>query len=274
MLRALSEYVVEGVPTLVGFHRALLETPEFAAGETCRDLVESPRARGAGRGARPERGGDRRGSRGRRLPTDEPPWAELARRRRAACGAVPPRPRRGREPDPGDGARGRGDRRRRRRSRPARLCRRGDEDGERGARSGGRHGLRADGRARRAGACGRRALRRDRGLERGLVAPQRARAPTPSVSAVTPRRSARCSPTLAPVGARQLRGARRLRGPVHRVRARRRAGSRPASRPTRSASSRGTSAGSPTKLATAITVSSRRISSANACEIPLKQRRR
>jgi acetyl-CoA/propionyl-CoA carboxylase biotin carboxyl carrier protein len=81
MLRALSEYVVEGVPTLVGFHRALLETPQFVAGETCRDLVESPElaARAAelvphaeGVGAEPS------------APTadGEPPWADLARRRR------------------------------------------------------------------------------------------------------------------------------------------------------------------------------------------------
>jgi acetyl-CoA/propionyl-CoA carboxylase biotin carboxyl carrier protein len=41
MLRALGEFRVEGVKTLVGFHRALLSHPRFAAGETCRDLVES-----------------------------------------------------------------------------------------------------------------------------------------------------------------------------------------------------------------------------------------
>jgi acetyl-CoA/propionyl-CoA carboxylase biotin carboxyl carrier protein len=41
MLRALAEFRVEGVKTLVGFHRALLSHPCFAAAETCRDLVES-----------------------------------------------------------------------------------------------------------------------------------------------------------------------------------------------------------------------------------------
>jgi acetyl-CoA/propionyl-CoA carboxylase biotin carboxyl carrier protein len=41
MLRALGEFRIEGVKTLVGFHRALLSHPCFAAGETCRDLVES-----------------------------------------------------------------------------------------------------------------------------------------------------------------------------------------------------------------------------------------
>jgi len=41
MLRALGEFVVEGPPTLIGFHRALLQTPCFVAGETCHGVVES-----------------------------------------------------------------------------------------------------------------------------------------------------------------------------------------------------------------------------------------
>jgi len=41
MLRALGELEIGGVTTLVGFHRALLSHPAFAAGETCRGLVES-----------------------------------------------------------------------------------------------------------------------------------------------------------------------------------------------------------------------------------------
>ena len=41
MLRALEEFVVEGPATLVGFHRALLSTPCFIAGETCSGIVES-----------------------------------------------------------------------------------------------------------------------------------------------------------------------------------------------------------------------------------------
>jgi acetyl-CoA/propionyl-CoA carboxylase, biotin carboxylase, biotin carboxyl carrier protein len=41
MLRALDEYEVGGVTTLLGFHRALLEHPCFVAGETCHGLVES-----------------------------------------------------------------------------------------------------------------------------------------------------------------------------------------------------------------------------------------
>ena len=41
MLRALGEYRIEGVQTLVGFHRALLAQPCFRAGETCEGIVES-----------------------------------------------------------------------------------------------------------------------------------------------------------------------------------------------------------------------------------------
>jgi acetyl-CoA/propionyl-CoA carboxylase biotin carboxyl carrier protein len=41
MLRALDEYEVGGITTLLGFHRALLEHPCFVAGETCHGVVES-----------------------------------------------------------------------------------------------------------------------------------------------------------------------------------------------------------------------------------------
>ena len=41
MLRALEEYRIEGVTTLLGFHRALLEHPCFAQGDTCHGIVES-----------------------------------------------------------------------------------------------------------------------------------------------------------------------------------------------------------------------------------------
>ncbi len=40
MLRALGEYEIEGLTTLIGFHRALLATDQWARGETCRDLLE------------------------------------------------------------------------------------------------------------------------------------------------------------------------------------------------------------------------------------------
>jgi acetyl-CoA/propionyl-CoA carboxylase biotin carboxyl carrier protein len=40
MLRALSEYEIEGLRTLIPFHSALLATGQWARGETCRDLLE------------------------------------------------------------------------------------------------------------------------------------------------------------------------------------------------------------------------------------------
>ena len=40
MLRALGEYEIEGLKTLVPFHRALLSSEQWARAETCRDLVE------------------------------------------------------------------------------------------------------------------------------------------------------------------------------------------------------------------------------------------
>ena len=41
MLRALSEFEIGGITTLLGFHRALLDHPCFVAGETCHGVVES-----------------------------------------------------------------------------------------------------------------------------------------------------------------------------------------------------------------------------------------
>jgi acetyl-CoA/propionyl-CoA carboxylase biotin carboxyl carrier protein len=40
MLRALAEYEIEGLKTLIPFHQALLATEQWAKGETCRDLLE------------------------------------------------------------------------------------------------------------------------------------------------------------------------------------------------------------------------------------------
>jgi acetyl-CoA/propionyl-CoA carboxylase, biotin carboxylase, biotin carboxyl carrier protein len=40
MLRALSEYEIGGLKTLLPFHAALLATEQWARGETCRDLLE------------------------------------------------------------------------------------------------------------------------------------------------------------------------------------------------------------------------------------------
>src|SRR5437763_790515 len=39
MLRALHEYEIEGLRTLIPFHQALLATEQWARGETCRDLI-------------------------------------------------------------------------------------------------------------------------------------------------------------------------------------------------------------------------------------------
>jgi len=41
MLRALGEYEIEGLKTLLPFHRTLLETRQWHDAETCRDLVEN-----------------------------------------------------------------------------------------------------------------------------------------------------------------------------------------------------------------------------------------
>ncbi len=40
MLRALGEYEIGGLTTLIPFHKALLATAQWAGGETCRDLME------------------------------------------------------------------------------------------------------------------------------------------------------------------------------------------------------------------------------------------
>jgi len=40
MIRALEEYEIEGLKTLIPFHKALLATDQWAKGETCRDLLE------------------------------------------------------------------------------------------------------------------------------------------------------------------------------------------------------------------------------------------
>ena len=59
MLRALGEFEIGGITTLLGFHRALLEHPCFVEGATCHGVVESEelaeRARGALRAAQRRR---------------------------------------------------------------------------------------------------------------------------------------------------------------------------------------------------------------------------
>jgi acetyl-CoA/propionyl-CoA carboxylase biotin carboxyl carrier protein len=112
MLRALDEFVIEGPPTLLGFHQALLGHPCFVEGATCHGLVESkmlaqqaeklshrktsvaPSSDGAVRARQQEVEVD-----GRLFSVTvvepEPPWSELARRRRERSEA-------------GDGAGGKG----------------------------------------------------------------------------------------------------------------------------------------------------------------------
>ncbi|HTR89591.1 MAG TPA: acetyl-CoA carboxylase biotin carboxylase subunit [Solirubrobacteraceae bacterium] len=43
MLRALEEYEIEGLKTLIPFHKALLASEQWARGETCRELLEDRR---------------------------------------------------------------------------------------------------------------------------------------------------------------------------------------------------------------------------------------
>ena len=100
MLRALDELVVDGVKTLVGFHKALLTHPCFIEGATCHGIVESELlaaraaelANGTRPGAVPGHVQEQTPA-GRLVEVDgkrfdvrvlrpEPPFAELARRRR------------------------------------------------------------------------------------------------------------------------------------------------------------------------------------------------
>jgi acetyl-CoA/propionyl-CoA carboxylase, biotin carboxylase, biotin carboxyl carrier protein len=98
MLRALDEFQIAGVKTLIGFHKALLLHPCFAEGETCHGLVESELL--AARAAELENGPPVMAAAGPtlqesvrsvevdgrrfqvRLLQPEPGHAELARRRR------------------------------------------------------------------------------------------------------------------------------------------------------------------------------------------------
>ena len=104
MLRALEEFEIGGVKTLLGFHRALLEHPCFVDGETCHGVVESEQL--ASRAEElvaqshkvPALGSGRLVERvtpvevdGRRFEVtvlaSEPPWLELARSRRERADA-------------------------------------------------------------------------------------------------------------------------------------------------------------------------------------------
>ena len=111
MLRALDEFLIEGPKTLIGFHKALLSHECFVRAETCHGLVESDEL--AARAAALDGGaafgvpsdtvllGTAGRSVGRvrtvevdgrrfevRFAEAEPPWVDLARRRRARVHAA------------------------------------------------------------------------------------------------------------------------------------------------------------------------------------------
>jgi acetyl-CoA/propionyl-CoA carboxylase biotin carboxyl carrier protein len=109
MLRALEEFVIEGPVSLLGFHRALLESPCFVGGETCHGVVESDELAARAQAfqgelsrRRPAAGSAVDGRTreqlvaveidGRRhevrIHTPEAPWLELARRHRERSKAI------------------------------------------------------------------------------------------------------------------------------------------------------------------------------------------
>ena len=150
MLRALDEFEIGGLPTLLGFHRALLSHPEFIAGGTGHGLVESEELAALAEELTREPAAEAAASNGRVRPRatavevggrrydvtvlePEPPWVELARRRRereasgrggaGSDSVVSPMQGTVLKVDVAAGRRGRG--------RHRDLRRRGDEDGER-----------------------------------------------------------------------------------------------------------------------------------------------
>ena len=101
MLRALDEYEIEGLKTLIPFHTALLATEQWANAETARDLLEDKEwlktlafdeGREAGRG---RRGGEGRADLHRRGLRPALRRQGHRRRRSAAAAARAPAPRRG-----------------------------------------------------------------------------------------------------------------------------------------------------------------------------------
>ncbi len=168
MLRALEEYEVEGVKTLIPFHKAIMASEQWAKGETCRDLIEDKdwlkalafeaapatadddveleertytvevsgkRFDVVVHGEPLAAGGRARGRQRRRPQRPEARAQERRRRRR--------RRRHARLAAAGQRLEGDGRAGRRRRGGRARLHHRGDEDGERDLRPQGRHDRRA-----------------------------------------------------------------------------------------------------------------------------------
>jgi acetyl-CoA/propionyl-CoA carboxylase biotin carboxyl carrier protein len=106
MLRALDEFEIGGVTTLLGFHRALLRRPCFVEGGTCEGIVESQELAEEAEQLSHEATKLAKVSDGRlrervsaveldgrrfdvRVLTPEPPWVELAERRRQRTAASP-----------------------------------------------------------------------------------------------------------------------------------------------------------------------------------------
>jgi acetyl-CoA/propionyl-CoA carboxylase biotin carboxyl carrier protein len=103
MLRALDEFEIGGLTTLLGFHRALLSHPCFVDGGTCHGIVESEQLAQQADQLSHAATTVARGSDGRlrgqvsaveldgrrfdvKLLVSEPPWVELAERRRGRAG--------------------------------------------------------------------------------------------------------------------------------------------------------------------------------------------
>ena len=170
MLRALGEYEIGGLKTLIPFHQALLQTEQWQRGETCRDLVEDkkwlkqlafPAAEKPAPTTRPTRRSTREYAvevSGRRFDVrviGEAGGANGA----SAHGAR----------EPGAAARAQ-ERRRRRRPRRARLAHPGHraEGGRRAGRHGGRGRAHLRDRGHEDGERDHRALVRDRRAARDL----------------------------------------------------------------------------------------------------------
>ena len=176
MARALEEFDIDGVRTLIPFHKAIMASEQWARAETCRDLIEDrawlKTLAFAPAGER-RRGGRARAARahlhGRGVRASGSTCACSATRsprpRRNSSAPAAPKPRRERKssggggggggdtlasPAPGQRLQGAGRAGRDRRGGRARLHHRGDEDGERDHRpQGGRRRRAPDLRGRR-----------------------------------------------------------------------------------------------------------------------------
>ena len=96
MLRALDEFMVGGVTTLMPFHKAIMASEQWANAETCRDLIEDEEWRksldGGAAGARRRRGRARGAHLHRRGVRASASRSRSTARRSRAAAAVPRRP--------------------------------------------------------------------------------------------------------------------------------------------------------------------------------------